>query len=66
MASSFGQHVEPLHLRIRNILRDYPLGVGIVQELLQNADDAGATRVTLLFDDEKREPTADSVSALDC
>jgi len=30
---------------LRNICRDYPAGGGILRELLQNADDAGATQV---------------------
>ena len=44
-----GQY-EPLEVRIRNILRDYTDGITIVKELLQNADDAGATEVNLCFD----------------
>src|SRR5204862_915559 len=30
---------------LKNICRDYPPGGGILRELLQNADDAGATEV---------------------
>ena len=45
----FGQH-EPLVLRLKNILRDYTDGLTIVKELLQNADDAGATEVNLCYD----------------
>jgi sacsin len=45
----FGQH-EPLVRRLHNLLRDYPEGVGIVKELIQNADDAGATIVRLTVD----------------
>ncbi len=41
---------EPLTTRLKNIIRDYPEGVGIIKELLQNADDAGATRVEIVFD----------------
>jgi len=36
---------EPLIARLRGIIRDYPEGVGIIKELIQNADDAKATRV---------------------
>ena len=45
----FGPH-EPLVLRLKNILRDYTDGITIVKELLQNADDAGATEVNLCYD----------------
>jgi hypothetical protein len=31
---------EPLTVRLRNLIHDYPEGVGIVKELIQNADDA--------------------------
>ena len=44
-----GQY-EPLTTRIRNILREYKDGVGIFKELIQNADDAGATEVKFLVD----------------
>ena len=44
-----GQY-EPLTTRIRNILREYKDGIGIFKELIQNADDAGATTVKFLVD----------------
>ena len=44
-----GQH-EPLTTRLKNILNDYKVGVGIFKELIQNADDAGATKVCFLID----------------
>ena len=44
-----GQH-EPLTKRLSNILSEYKVGVGIFKELIQNADDAGATRVCFLID----------------
>ncbi|XP_028400651.1 sacsin-like [Dendronephthya gigantea] len=44
-----GQY-EPLTTRLRNILREYKDGVGIFKELIQNADDAGATKVKFLVD----------------
>ena len=44
-----GQH-EPLMVRLKNILQDYTDGVTIIKELLQNADDAGATVVNICFD----------------
>ncbi|XP_076029218.1 sacsin-like [Oratosquilla oratoria] len=46
---SFGQK-EPLTTRIRNILKDYPCDNGIMKELLQNADDAGATEICFIKD----------------
>ena len=41
---------EPLTTRLSNILSDYKEGVGIFKELIQNADDAGATKVCFLID----------------
>ncbi|MBD2463940.1 DUF3883 domain-containing protein [Oscillatoria sp. FACHB-1407] len=41
---------EPLTTRLKNLIRDYPEGVGIIKELIQNADDAGATCVEIVFD----------------
>jgi sacsin len=45
----FGQS-EPLTERLKNILRQYPAGEEILKELLQNADDAGATELHVIFD----------------
>ncbi|XP_028400770.1 sacsin-like [Dendronephthya gigantea] len=44
-----GQY-EPLTTRLRNILREYKDGVGILKELIQNADDAKAGKVKFLMD----------------
>ncbi|MFW6357912.1 MAG: sacsin N-terminal ATP-binding-like domain-containing protein [Chroococcales cyanobacterium] len=41
---------ETLIARLRGIIRDYPEGVGILKELIQNADDAKATRVEIILD----------------
>ena len=41
---------EPLTLRINNILSEYKDDAGIFKELVQNADDAGATEVSILVD----------------
>ena len=38
------QH-QPLTVSLRKICRDYPAGAGVLRELLQNADDAGASTV---------------------
>ena len=44
-----GQH-EPLIQRLQNILREYKDGLTIIKELLQNADDAGATELNIVYD----------------
>ena len=45
----FGQH-ENLTDRLKNILTAYPADVGILKELLQNADDAKANEIHFVFD----------------
>ncbi|TDH74225.1 hypothetical protein CCR75_001452 [Bremia lactucae] len=45
----FGQKID-LTVRIREILRNYPEGTSIFKEMVQNADDAGATEVSLCID----------------
>ena len=45
----FGQH-EELTQRIQNILRDYPFDATFLKELLQNADDAKATKMYVILD----------------
>jgi sacsin len=45
---AFGQ-TEALTKRIAHILEQYPDGPNIINELIQNADDAGATRVSVLY-----------------
>jgi hypothetical protein len=37
----FGQQ-ERLTVRLKELIRNYPRGVGIIKEFIQNADDAGA------------------------
>ena len=44
-----GQH-EPLTTRLRNILKEYKDGLTIIKEMIQNADDAEATEVNILYD----------------
>ena len=44
-----GQH-EPITTRLRNILKEYKDGLTIIKEMIQNADDAGATEVNILYD----------------
>jgi sacsin len=48
---AFGQS-EALTTRLKHIIDDYADGPGILLELLQNADDAGATEVAFLLDNE--------------
>ena len=58
----FGQN-ESLTLRIQNILRNYKDGFAVPKELIQNADDAKATEVKLLYD--QRENLDHRVSLFD-
>lgn len=51
---TFGQE-ERLTVRLRGLVRSYPRSVGIVKEFLQNADDAGATWLRVIWD-ERRHP----------
>ena len=51
----FGQH-EVLTRRIGNILQDYPFDVTILKELLQNADDAKATKMYVILDKRRHSP----------
>ncbi|OAY69871.1 Sacsin [Ananas comosus] len=43
LLEDFGQRVD-LTRRIREVLVNYPEGTTVLKELIQNADDAGATR----------------------
>ena len=46
---SFGQH-EDLKQRIKNILHDYPRDITVLKELVQNADDARASKMYIILD----------------
>ncbi|KFY88994.1 hypothetical protein V498_06566 [Pseudogymnoascus sp. VKM F-4517 (FW-2822)] len=48
--------VQSLTIALKNICRDYPAGGTVLRELLQNADDAGATDVRFILD-ERTYPT---------
>ena len=48
--SGFGQ-AEPLTTRLKRLVEEYPDGTAIFKELIQNADDAGATEVKFLYDE---------------
>ena len=51
----WGQHQEPLTKNLKSILEGYADGLAIVNELIQNADDAGATEVSILYDKRMNE-----------
>ena len=51
----WGQHQEPLTKNLQSILEGYEDGMAIIKELIQNADDAGATEVSLLYDKRTNE-----------
>jgi len=46
---SYSQH-EPLTTRLHGLIHDYPEGIGIFKELIQNADDAGAKCIEFIID----------------
>ena len=48
----FGQW-EDLTQRLNNILRDYPRDITFLKEILQNADDSGATKLYITLDKRK-------------
>ena len=48
----FGQR-EELTQRIKNILSEYPCDITVIKELLQNADDAKATKMYIILDERK-------------
>ncbi len=45
----FGQH-EKLTSRLKRILTGYPFGKEVLKEMVQNADDAGASRIVFIAD----------------
>jgi sacsin len=47
--SNNAQH-QPLTTILRNIILEYPAGGGVLRELCQNADDAGATTIEFVLD----------------
>ncbi|XP_070535151.1 sacsin-like [Ptychodera flava] len=49
-STTFGHTTPPLLKFLKNILDKYPEGGQIIKELVQNADDAGATEVKFLLD----------------
>lgn len=55
---------EPLTRRIKNLIKDYKDGLSVPKEIVQNADDAGATKVTFMYDE--RENKQFRTKLLDC
>ncbi|OBT62242.1 hypothetical protein VE03_08031 [Pseudogymnoascus sp. 23342-1-I1] len=53
--------VQSLTVALKNICRDYPAGGTVLRELLQNADDAGATEVRFILD-ERTHPTDELIN----
>ncbi|CAK0875091.1 unnamed protein product [Prorocentrum cordatum] len=41
---------EPMTTRLKNLLKDYPSDISMFKEMVQNADDAGATKVHFVWD----------------
>lgn len=60
LCSDAGQS-ESLVQRLQNILRDYEGGLTIVKELIQNADDAGASEVNICYDTRKHVVSEDDL-----
>ena len=54
IGEEFGQH-EPLTTRLKRLLDDYTDGFSVLKELVQNADDAGATEIRFLYDERTNE-----------
>ena len=46
---------EPLTLRLNRLLNDYEDGLPIFKELIQNADDAGASEIKFLYDERSND-----------
>ena len=58
LGEEFGQE-EKLTVRLNNILRDYPRDITFLKEILQNADDAKASKLFVMLD--KRQHSNDKV-----
>ena len=54
IGEEFGQE-EKLTTRLNRLLEDYTDGFAVPKELIQNADDAGATEVRFLYDERTNE-----------
>ena len=56
----FGQS-EPLTRRLQNLLSDYTDGLAVLKELIQNADDAGASEIRFLYDERTNQDAQKSL-----
>ena len=54
LGEEFGQE-ERLTTRLNRLLEDYTDGFAVLKELIQNADDAGATEVKFLYDERTND-----------
>ena len=61
--NAFGQK-EELVTRIKNILDEYAGKIDIFKELIQNADDSGATEFHLVFDKRKHMDTGKGLNSM--
>src|SRR5262245_20056551 len=64
--SPFGR-IPSLTAQIKELIHDYPEGIGIIKELAQNADDAGARLLEVIIDHRRHASTtlpAPAMSAL--
>ncbi|KAK2160900.1 hypothetical protein LSH36_125g03013 [Paralvinella palmiformis] len=52
--TGFGQG-EPLTARLKQLLDDYTDGLAVFKEMIQNADDAGATEINFMYDERANE-----------
>ncbi|XP_021340829.1 sacsin-like [Mizuhopecten yessoensis] len=46
---------EPLTTRLKHLLENYPDGLAVLKELVQNADDAGAKHIHFLYDERQNK-----------
>ncbi|KAH7922298.1 hypothetical protein BV22DRAFT_1094899 [Leucogyrophana mollusca] len=53
---SFGEHVDPT-AAIASVLKSYPFGIGLFREILQNSNDAGATKQIFVLDRRQHATT---------
>ena len=60
IGEEFGQE-ERLTIRINRLLEEYTDGFSVLKELVQNADDAGATEVRFLYDERTNEDAMTSL-----
>ena len=54
IGDAFGQEEKLTH-RLKRLLEEYTDGFSVLKELIQNADDAGATEVRFLYDERTNE-----------